>query len=449
MMASEDSLAPRVVGVNIAMMTVSSLAIAGRVTVSAVTMRNLWIDDAMSVIAWLFLMALLILVILMTTVGFGSHFEDVSPEMLEMYLRYGLPTFSLYVLGSLTAKLAYAFYYLRLFSDRQHALLNHALIVFLVLQGLGEGITSHLMCTPFSKALVPTIPGTCSNVGAFYLSFFGIKLFTDIILFVQPIPVLWGLRLSAGKKTAMFALVSLGMCVCIFSVVRIRLVPLLYTGDDPTYTIVDAMLWSEVEIFSLIVCECVPALRKLGARMGPVVAALVFVTATASKPANANSNDQPSGGGDAGEGGSRRKRRGGRCRGSRTSSKYAGGGGGSSASSSRGSRFGVTSLVSATRRSDNNDSFGFGQSSARTIVGQPEPPEPTHGSIMVTRDIEIGIEVNESADEDDDDEDDDGDDYTEQDDDDMSGWEAGGGRRQRHPSSLSLGAKPVEPLEPV
>ncbi|KAL8282193.1 hypothetical protein RB597_009745 [Gaeumannomyces tritici] len=447
MMASEDSLAPRVVGANIAMMTVSSLAIAGRVTVSAVTMRNFWIDDAMSVVAWLSLMALLILVILMTTVGFGSHFEDISPEMLEMYLRYGLPTFSLYVLGSLTAKLAYAFYYLRLFSDRQHTLLNHALIVFLVLQGLGEGITSHLMCTPFSKALVPTIPGTCSNVGAFYLSFFGIKLFTDVVLFVQPIPVLWGLRLSAGKKTAMFALVSLGIFVCIFSVVRIRLVPLLYTGDDPTYTIVDAMLWSEVEIFSLIVCECVPALRKLGARMGPVVAALVFVTATASKPTNANSNDQPSGGGDAGDGGSRRKRRGGRWRGSRTSSKYAGGGG-SSASSSRGSRFGVTSLVSATRRSDNNDSFGVGQLSARTIVGQPEPPEPTHGSIMVTRDIEIGIEVNESADEDDDDDDDDGDDYTEQDDDDVSDWEAGG-RRRRRPSSLSLGAKPVEPLEPV
>ncbi|KAL8365719.1 hypothetical protein RB595_004491 [Gaeumannomyces hyphopodioides] len=435
MTASEDSLAPRVVGANIAMMAVSSLAIAGRVTVSAVTMRNFWIDDAMSVIAWLTLMALLILVILMTTVGFGSHFENITPDMLEMYLRYGLPTFSLYVIGSLAAKLAYAFYYLRLFPDRQHALLNQALIVFLVLQGLGEGIVARLMCTPFSKALVPTIPGTCGNVAAFYLSFFAIKLFTDVVLFVQPIPVLWGLRLSASKKTVMFFLVSLGMFVCIFSVARIRLVPLLYQGDDPTYTIVDAMLWSEVEVFSLIVCECVPALRTLGARMGPVAAALVFATVTASKPTNANSNDQPSRG--ASNSTSRRKRRGGKwrnSRGNRNSSKYAGTGG-----SSGSSRFGVTSLVSATRRSDNDS--GVGQSSARTIVGQSEPPEPTHGSIMVTRDIEIGIEVNEEDGED-------GDDYyAEQEDDDVSDWEDGG-HRQR-PSSLSLGAKPVEPLQAV
>lgn len=44
-MASDDSLAPRVVAANVAMMVVSSLVIACRVTVSAVMMRNFWIDD--------------------------------------------------------------------------------------------------------------------------------------------------------------------------------------------------------------------------------------------------------------------------------------------------------------------------------------------------------------------------------------------------------------------
>ncbi|KLU81650.1 hypothetical protein MAPG_00735 [Magnaporthiopsis poae ATCC 64411] len=52
MMASDDSLAPRAVAANVAMMVVSSLAIAGRVTVSAVMMRSFWIDDAMSILGW-------------------------------------------------------------------------------------------------------------------------------------------------------------------------------------------------------------------------------------------------------------------------------------------------------------------------------------------------------------------------------------------------------------
>jgi hypothetical protein len=44
-MASEESLGPRAVAANVAMMAVSSLAVGARVLVSAVIMRNFWIDD--------------------------------------------------------------------------------------------------------------------------------------------------------------------------------------------------------------------------------------------------------------------------------------------------------------------------------------------------------------------------------------------------------------------
>ncbi|KLU81649.1 hypothetical protein MAPG_00734 [Magnaporthiopsis poae ATCC 64411] len=369
-----------------------------------------------------------------TTVGFGSHFDTIPPEMLEMYIRYGLPTFSLYVWGSVAAKLAYAFYYLRLFSDRQHALLNKALVVFLLLQGISETLGPHLMCRPFSKALVPTIPGSCAGVDAFYMSFFGIKLFSDLVLFVQPIPVLWGLKLSAGKKAVMFLLLSIGVFVCIFSVVRIRLVSSTYKGGDPTYNIVDAMLWSEIEIFSLILCECAPSLQTLGARMGSIVAALIFAT-TANRPIALQSDDQPRK--EASDNTPHCKCPGSKWRdhrGSRNRSKY--GGTGTSSRSSRGSRFGVTSLVSATRRLENGSAAD--QLSAWAIPGKAEePPEPTHGSIMVTHDIEIGIEVDDGGDDDDDGG---GDDC------DGSNW--GDDSLRPDSPSLSLEAKPVEPLEP-
>ncbi|EEY19477.1 conserved hypothetical protein [Verticillium alfalfae VaMs.102] len=105
---------------------------------------------------------------------------------------------------------------------------------------------------------------------------FVVKFLTDVVLFVQPIPVIWRMQLSKIKRIGAILMLSIGLLyvlalsitsggrltgcsVCVISIVRVSYIGAI--GRDFTYGIVNPMLWSMVEVSSLIACSCVPSLR--------------------------------------------------------------------------------------------------------------------------------------------------------------------------------------------
>ena len=107
--------------------------------------------------------------------------------------------------------MSFLFFYLKLFPSRGMAWICYIMIAFLACQCLEEIAVVIFQCSPVQKAWHPEIKGKCLELLAFFYISFGIKLGTDFIIFILPIPVLWKTTLPQGKKIGVSIMFLLGL----------------------------------------------------------------------------------------------------------------------------------------------------------------------------------------------------------------------------------------------
>ncbi|KAH1345759.1 hypothetical protein KXX14_004732, partial [Aspergillus fumigatus] len=90
---------------------------------------------------------------------------------------------------------------------------------------------------------------------------FGIKLATDIAIFVLPIPPLLRLRVRGLQKFVVILMFALGLMVCVTSIIRVTYIKDL--NPDHTWSLVAPLNWSAVEICVAIFISCLPSLKTL------------------------------------------------------------------------------------------------------------------------------------------------------------------------------------------
>ncbi|CCF43423.1 hypothetical protein CH063_03068 [Colletotrichum higginsianum] len=276
-----DTKVAQTTSVTIVMMSLITLTVAMRTFVRSVLLRSLGWDDTLVITSWVLTMALCSAILAMTGVGLGSHFEDVSKTDFAQFLRYQVVTQLTYIWAFVTVKMSFAVLYLRLLPDQIYQRINKFLIILLLAEGIEETAVVIFRCTPVERGWTPSVPGTCLDLTIFYYSAFVIKLLTDLVLFIQPIPTIWKLQLRIAKRIGVIFMLSLGLLVCIISVIRVS-----YIGafdQDVTFLVADPLLWSEVEVCALIICSGVPSLRPLISRFPALNKALGLSTGKYSK----------------------------------------------------------------------------------------------------------------------------------------------------------------------
>ena len=65
-------------------------------------------------------------------------------------------------------------------------------------------------CTPIAFYWDKTIDGHCINVSPFYVSVTVVNLAADVMIVTMPIPIVWGLNTSAGRKIGLTFVFVLG-----------------------------------------------------------------------------------------------------------------------------------------------------------------------------------------------------------------------------------------------
>ncbi|KAJ9138621.1 Integral membrane protein [Pleurostoma richardsiae] len=247
---------------NIVLISVATPTVAMKLWVRGRILHRLGWDDALIVVTWILGTALLAVIFDMTRYGLGTHFQDVPPSELTTYLKLTVVVSLTYIWGLITAKASFAFMYMSLFVDRFSKRINRFLIVFLVAEGIEETFVVMFQCNPVRKAWEVTIPGRCISLIKFYYAAFAIKNFTNILIFVQPIPSICRLQMPRAERLILCLMLSLGMLVFVITILRITW--LSRDPNDPTYLLVDSLIWSEAEIWTLVICSCLPSLRDYG-----------------------------------------------------------------------------------------------------------------------------------------------------------------------------------------
>ncbi|KAF5719766.1 transcriptional regulatory [Fusarium mundagurra] len=187
----------------------------------------------------------------------------VSNQDLEKFLRYTTGCSATFSFGIGCAKSSFAVLYLRINPQPILRILNKCLIVFLAMQAIEEALIVIFQCRPVMAAYIVPRPANakCLDLRVLWWCTFVFNMCTDLFLFIQPIPAMWRLHLPVAKRLGLIAMLSLGLLVCVISIIRIVFVTRI--GPDATYEFAEPMIWSQVELASLVVCSTIPCLRQV------------------------------------------------------------------------------------------------------------------------------------------------------------------------------------------
>ncbi|KAF4624782.1 hypothetical protein G7Y89_g13387 [Cudoniella acicularis] len=235
--------------------------------------KHLHIDDYSIILGWLFALANSIYEILQTRNGLGIHIWDLPIYEFTRFLRTGGTYGSiLYNYGTLFTKVSILLFYQRLPADRHFRVVIYVVMFITTGYCLSASYWFLYTCRPIRKFWDPTVPGTCVNMIANYLANAALNAATDIVILILPIWLLWPLRLPARQKLGVTVVLMTGSFVCVVSIIRLAVVPSsLLNSPDFTWNSTSDTIWCIIELYTGIICACLPSLKILAKHHFPQI----------------------------------------------------------------------------------------------------------------------------------------------------------------------------------
>ncbi|KAL8798985.1 MAG: hypothetical protein Q9182_006230 [Xanthomendoza sp. 2 TL-2023] len=234
-----------------------SIVIAARCfTKLRITKSPGW-EDFIAVVTWL-----------MFRYGAGRHTWDLPPEYYNGYLRTGVVSSYLYVLGTMLAKLSLLLFLYRIFRvERKFRIAAWTLGTILVGWTVISFFLMIFACRPLKASwdvMVQLDPKTkCKPAAYNTLNIQGIcNILTDFGLLFLPIPMVWKLQMSLKKKLGVAAVFATGAFICAIAIVRQYIVWTTPKAGD-NWEATKNKIWMSIEFSMSIVVSCLPALAPL------------------------------------------------------------------------------------------------------------------------------------------------------------------------------------------
>ncbi|ETI25459.1 hypothetical protein G647_02232 [Cladophialophora carrionii CBS 160.54] len=221
-------------------------------------------EDYLIIFALLLSCGLTATIVLQKDNGLGRHSDTVSDKENETLSKLLYASIIVYNLGLFLVKDSILYQYLRFFVDRRYRYAAWFLIGFICVAGITFILVSCFSCMPVAFYWDKSIEGGhCIDMMAFWFSFSGFNIVTDVAVWVLPMPVLWNLQLPRKQKISLVAVFALGGFGCVTAILRLRALYVASNSTDLTYDNVGAATWSAAELNVGIMCACIPALRPM------------------------------------------------------------------------------------------------------------------------------------------------------------------------------------------
>ncbi|KAL9006292.1 MAG: hypothetical protein Q9188_000949 [Gyalolechia gomerana] len=260
--------------------------------------------------------------------GLGKHVLAVGLPNAQRYIKTQYANMFLWAFAMATIKVSILLFYRRVFPPGAtsqkwricHITLLVATVILCVISVFGSGFE----CTPVAFVWDLTIPGGhCIDLIALARFTSISNTITDILILSLPIPIILGLQMNRPKKNGICGLFLLAIpltlrekspilianflgatlpnSVCIASIIRFVYLQHL-NRMDPTWTNIDACIWTTVEPCIGIVSACLPI-------MGPVLRTNLVTLTTSIFRSKKRSHQANSSGGFTGSGGTHKEKK--------------------------------------------------------------------------------------------------------------------------------------------
>ncbi|KAI0539788.1 hypothetical protein GGR58DRAFT_463416 [Xylaria digitata] len=263
-----ESMQPNLIGLCVATVFLSTLALSLRFWSNYVTLSyRWWWDDFFAAITLPFIISENALLFWFIHLGLGKHMATVPPaDLAKAPLIIFITNFVYYPNISLP-KFSALFFYARIF-QRTSKWFTFALWTVGILNAawllLGWVLTI-FQCSPINAAW-ETVPGsTCIEQWSWFLGAAIPNLLIDLLILILPLPMLWGLQTTASRRIMAVIIFFFGYSVIVASIGR--LVTLAQAGtqilDDLTWGPIEYAEWVQCEGLLSLVSVCLPSIIRL------------------------------------------------------------------------------------------------------------------------------------------------------------------------------------------
>ncbi|BCR98686.1 uncharacterized protein AKAW2_40369S [Aspergillus luchuensis] len=253
-----------IIACNTVLLVIATAGLSVRLFVRLRYLSGLNFDDLLCVTSWVFTFVLCFVCIWMTRYGYGKHIATINnSEKLEMFLKLDFVSMIAYLLALGTVKVSFCLLYLQIFPGKAFRIACWSLVGLLVAETIEETFVVIFQCSPIHKAWDASgnVKGQCLSLTAFYYISFGIRLATDLALFALPLPKVMQLNMTLGKRAGLVIMFGLGVLVSVTSIIRATYISNF--SEDHTWTLVNTLNWSSVEVAVAIFIACIPSFKSL------------------------------------------------------------------------------------------------------------------------------------------------------------------------------------------
>ncbi|CAG7995021.1 unnamed protein product [Penicillium olsonii] len=207
--------------------------------------------------------------------GIGKHALAIKESDTVPMLKCIWVTRILYTLAMGLVKMSLLWFYLRL-DPRKFMRWSVFSVMFInVGLSLASFFGALVGCTPPSLFWTNPTSSRCMAMETsqrFYEINGILNIVTDILIYLLPVPMLWGLQLNWRKKGAIMGVFGLGILSVAAGCIRYDFVKQLASAKEDYYLLLaDSLNWCTIEAFIAIFCGSAPSLSVLIKSYAPFI----------------------------------------------------------------------------------------------------------------------------------------------------------------------------------
>ncbi|KAI0390476.1 hypothetical protein F5Y17DRAFT_471648 [Xylariaceae sp. FL0594] len=199
--------------------------------------------------------------------GLGHHAETV-PAPNQFSIPKVLFSFEILHIVSLNlGKLSAMFFYLTLFNNVSVQRVTKWCISAVALGTVGLILWQFLFCHPLSKMWEWDGLEKCGDRQPLYLAVCIWSIFTDLLVLVVPLPIIWKLNMKRTRKVRLSWLFAAGLIVTATSTVRLGYIATIDYHHDFSFRSAVPTFLAAIEPPETIICVSLPMVYSLFARL--------------------------------------------------------------------------------------------------------------------------------------------------------------------------------------
>ncbi|KAI0593523.1 hypothetical protein F4775DRAFT_577415 [Biscogniauxia sp. FL1348] len=243
---------------------VTLLFVCQRLYVSLAVEKRVSLDDGLLFIAWVLLLAITAITIHAAALGaLGSHGWEIPFDTFATFFRQSCPLSILYMLCTLSAKMALLICYVRHMPRSWYYLVNVSTMIVILGSSVGIILANIFSCRPIARAWDATISNyQCIDQSAIAVASDIIGLAVDLALLVIPITMVMHLSMHWKQKAGLAIMFTIGLGAIIVAIVHLSVDIDKKIQADITWVSARKLYWLIIETNMLVICATLPSLSR-------------------------------------------------------------------------------------------------------------------------------------------------------------------------------------------